>query len=140
MNVAIEVVTVPVRDVDRAVVFYAQTVGFHLDVDYAPTPDFRVVQVTPPGSACSIQFGIGLTTAEPGSLSGVYLVVPDLQASREQLIREGVDVTEIRHKSPLPEWLGGWAPGLEPERTNYSSFADFSDPDGNRWTLQERRG
>jgi catechol 2,3-dioxygenase-like lactoylglutathione lyase family enzyme len=138
MNWTIEVVTLPVGDVDRARAFYVDQVGFALDVDYAPSDDFRVVQMTPPGSGCSVQVGVGLTDAEPGSVRAVSMVVPDLAAARDELLARGVAVGEIRHKSPLQDWRGGWAAGLEPDRTDYASFADFSDPDGNRWVLQER--
>jgi catechol 2,3-dioxygenase-like lactoylglutathione lyase family enzyme len=138
MTSTIEVLTLPVSDVDRALAFYTENAGFALDVDYAPAPDFRVVQLTPPGSACSIQIGVGLTDAAPGSVRGIYLVVDDLAAAREDLRRHGVDVGEPRHKFPLEDWRGGFAPGLHPERTDYASFADFRDPDGNTWVLQER--
>lgn len=94
--------------------------GFHLDVDYGPSPDFRVVQLTPPGSACSVQIGVGLTDAEPGSVRGLYLVVPDLEGARAELAERGVDVGEIRHKAPLDAWQGGFEPGVDPERRDYS--------------------
>jgi catechol 2,3-dioxygenase-like lactoylglutathione lyase family enzyme len=138
MNLAIEVVTVPVRDVDRALAFYRDAVGFGLDVDNGPTDAFRVVQLTPPGSGASIQLGVGLTDAAPGSLRGLYLLVEDLEATRTSLVARGVAVEEPRHKADRATWSGGFAPGLDPERADYASFADFADPDGNRWTLQER--
>jgi catechol 2,3-dioxygenase-like lactoylglutathione lyase family enzyme len=138
MNWTIEVLTLPVSDVDRARAFYVDQVGFALDVDYAPGDDFRVVQMTPPGSACSVQVGVGLTDAEPGSVRAVSIVVADVAAARDELLARGVAVGEIRHKAPLADWRGGWAAGLEPDRTDYASFTDFSDPDGNRWVLQER--
>ena len=134
----IEVVVLPISDVERAVRFYVDRVGFILDVDYAPTDGFRVVQLTPPGSRCSIQIGKGLTDARVGSLSNVYLVVTDLDATRTQLLERGTAVSEIRHKAPIGAWDGGFAPGLDPARGDYASFASFSDPDGNSWVLQER--
>jgi catechol 2,3-dioxygenase-like lactoylglutathione lyase family enzyme len=138
MQCALEVVTVPVSDVGRALAFYTKQCGFALDVDWHPVPQFRVVQLTPPGSACSVQLGVGLTDAAPGSLRGVYLVVEDLDAALRELRGRGVSVGEGRHKSPREDWPGSYAPGLDDERRDYASFADFSDPDGNVWTLQER--
>ena len=135
---AVEVITVPVSDVDRAVAFYVDQVGFGLDVDYKPNEAFRVVQLTPPGSACSIQIGIGLTTAPPGSLQNVYLVVTDIEVARDRLLGLGVKMGDIRHKTPIGAWDGGFASGIDPGRGDYASFADFRDPDGNRWVLQER--
>src|SRR5215510_5961341 len=104
----------------------------------SPNDAFRVVQLTPPGSSCSIQIGNGLTNAPVGSLRKVYLVVTDLEAARSRLLERGVQVGEIRHKTPIGAWDGGFAPGLDPGRGDYASFADFSDPDGNSWVLQER--
>ncbi|MEU9480924.1 VOC family protein [Streptomyces sp. NPDC048191] len=138
MECMLEVVILPVSDVDRSLVFYTERLGFNLDVDYGPGPAFRVVQLTPPGSACSVQIGVGLTDAEPGSARGLYLVVPDLEAAWGELVERGVDVGEIRHKAPLDAWQGGFEPGADPEHRDYASFAEFSDPDGNTWTLQER--
>jgi catechol 2,3-dioxygenase-like lactoylglutathione lyase family enzyme len=135
---SVEVITLPVSDVDRALRFYVDRVGFTLDVDYAPTEAFRVVQLTPPGSSCSIQIGIGLTHAPAGSVRNTYLVVTDLEAARSQLLSRGIEVGDIRHKTPIGGWQGRLAPGLEPTRADYASFADFSDPDGNSWILQER--
>jgi catechol 2,3-dioxygenase-like lactoylglutathione lyase family enzyme len=134
----LEVVVLPVRDVDRSLAFYTECLGFHLDVDYGPTPDFRVVQLTPEGSACSVQIGVGLTDAVPGSVRGLYLVVPDLEAARAELTEQGVDVGKIRHKAPVETWQGGFASGVDPDRRDYASFMEFTDPDGNVWTLQER--
>jgi catechol 2,3-dioxygenase-like lactoylglutathione lyase family enzyme len=138
MSYKIELIILPVSDVDRALAFYAEQLGFTLDVDYRPSDEFRVVQLTPPGSSCSVQIGVGLTDAAPGTASGLYVVVEDLQAARDELTRRGVGVSEIRHKSPSDEWIGGWETGLDPHRADYASFADFTDPDGNRWVLQER--
>ena len=135
---SIEVITLPVSDVDRALQFYVDRVGFTLDVDYAPNDAFRVVQLTPPGSSCSIQIGKGLTDAPAGSVRNIYLVVTDLAAARGRLLERGVEVSAIRHKVPIDAWDGGFAAGLDPAHRDYASFADFSDPDGNRWVLQER--
>ena len=135
---AIEVIILPVSDIDRALQFYREQVGFHLDVDYAPNDAFRVVQFTPRGSACSIQIGKGLTDATPGSLRNVYLVVADLNGVRTHLLSRGVGVSAIRHKTPIGAWDGGFAAGLDPALGDYASFASFSDPDGNTWVLQER--
>ncbi|WP_158668434.1 VOC family protein, partial [Bradyrhizobium guangdongense] len=131
-------ITVPVADVERALRFYVDQVGFVLDVDYSPNGTFRVVQLTPSGSSCSIQIGKAITDAPPGSLRNAYLVVTDLEAARRHLLERGVQVSDIRHKTPLAAWDGRFAPGLDPARGDYASFADFSDPDGNSWVLQER--
>jgi catechol 2,3-dioxygenase-like lactoylglutathione lyase family enzyme len=131
----LELVLIPVSDVDRAKAFYVDTLGFNLDVDHQPSEEFRVVQMTPPGSACSITIGIGITGATPGSYKGTHLVVTDIEAARAELVGRGVDVSEIRHMG-----AGGWEAGPDPEHRDYGSFADFSDPDGNTWVLQERRG
>jgi catechol 2,3-dioxygenase-like lactoylglutathione lyase family enzyme len=138
MDYQLEVIILPVSDVDRALSFYTQTVGFALDVDYEPSDDFRVVQLTPPGSSCSVQIGVGLTDSRPGSVRGLQLVVEDLKAARDELIERGLEVGQVRHKAPTGDWRGGWEPGLDPSRGDYASFADFSDPDGNHWVLQER--
>jgi len=135
---SVEVITLPVSDVDRALRFYVDQVGFTLDVDYSPNNAFRIVQLTPPGSSCSIQIGRGLTDAPAGSLRNVYLVVTDLEAARSRLLERGIEVSAIRHKVPIDAWDGGFAAGLDPAHRDYASFADFSDPDGNRWVLQER--
>jgi len=137
-TLSIEVITLPVSDVERALRFYVDQVGFTLDVDYSPNDAFRVVQLTPPGSRCSIQIGKGLTDAPASSLRNVFLVVTDLASARNCLVERGVDVGEIRHKTPIGAWDGGFASGLDPARGDYASFANFSDPDGNRWVLQER--
>jgi len=135
---SVEVITLPVSDVERALRFYVEQVGFTLDVDYSPSDSFRVVQFTPPGSSCSILIGKGLTDAPVGSLRNVFLVVTDLEAARGYLVERGVDVGEIRPKTPIGSWDGGFASGLDPARRDYASFAHFSDPDGNSWVLQER--
>jgi hypothetical protein len=137
MDFKVEVLTLSVTDVNRAATFYAENAGFILDVDYHPSPDFRVVQLTPPGSACSIQIGVGLSDAPPGSAGATYLTVTDIETARQHLIQRGVNVTAIRHKSPLDNWTGGWQPGPDPERRDYASRADFTDPDGNTWAIQE---
>jgi catechol 2,3-dioxygenase-like lactoylglutathione lyase family enzyme len=133
----IQVITVPVSDIDQALAFYTKGAGFVLDVDYHPAGHFRVVQLTPPGSACSIQIGLGLTDAPPGSARATCLAVTDIQAAHRELTGRGVQVSAIRHKSPVEEWTGGWQPGADPKRRNYASFADFADPDGNTWIVQE---
>jgi catechol 2,3-dioxygenase-like lactoylglutathione lyase family enzyme len=130
----LELLLLPVADVDRAKKFYTETMGFHLDVDFEPNDDFRVVQMTPPGSACSITVGKGLTDAAPGSVRGTHLVVTDIEAARAELVERGVDVSEVRHMVE-----GEWQPGPDPQHADYGSFADFADPDGNTWILQERR-
>jgi len=135
MDYKLELVLIPVSDVDRAKDFYSEKAGFNLDVDHRAGDNFRVVQLTPPGSACSICLGIGITDAAPGSVRGTHLVVYDIEAARAELVERGVEVSEIRHMTSA-----GWMPGVDPEHTDYSSFADFNDPDGNSWVLQERRG
>ena len=135
---SVEVIILPVSDIERALRFYVDQVGFALDVDYSPNDNFRVVQLTPPGSSCSVQIGKGLTDAPTGSLRNIFLVVTDLAAARSRLLERGVEVSEMRHKTPIGAWDGGFAPGLDPARGDYASFASFSDPDGNSWLLQER--
>ncbi|MET0831455.1 MAG: VOC family protein [Acidimicrobiia bacterium] len=131
MDYKLEMVLLPVADVDRAKAFYQQA-GFNLDVDHQPSDEFRVVQFTPPGSACSVAFGIGMATKEPGSVQGLHLVVTDIEKARDDLVGRGLEVSDIRHMSPE-----GWKPGVDPEHARYNSFADFADPDGNSWVLQE---
>jgi catechol 2,3-dioxygenase-like lactoylglutathione lyase family enzyme len=137
MDHRLEVVTLAVTDVDKATAFYTQKAGFALDVDYHPTSDFRVVQLTPPGSACSVQIGVGLTDAPPGSARTTYLAVADIEAARRELAERGVEVGGIRHKSPPDDWKGDWLPGVDPDRRDYASIAEFADPDGNTWVIQE---
>ena len=134
MDWKLELVLVPVSAVDRAKTFYTEKAGFNLDVDHRAGDDFRVVQLTPPGSACSISVGTGITEAAPGSVQGLHLVVSDIDAARAELVERGVEVSEIKHMGP-----DGWEPGPDPERRDYGSFAYFSDPDGNGWVLQEAR-
>jgi catechol 2,3-dioxygenase-like lactoylglutathione lyase family enzyme len=128
----LELVLVPVSDVDRAKTFYTEKAGFDLDVDHRASDEFRVVQLTPPGSACSISIGTGITDAAPGSVQGMHLVVSDIDAARAELVERGVDVSEVRHFE-----AGEWVPGPDPQRRDSSSFAFFTDPDGNSWVLQE---
>ena len=134
MDYRLELVLVPVSDVDRAKAFYVERCGFLLDVDTSPTDDVRVVQLTPPGSACSITIGTGMATAEPGSYRGTHLVVEDIEAARDEFVARGVAVSEVRH---FDREVGEWRPGPDPGRGRYASFADFADPDGNTWVLQE---
>jgi catechol 2,3-dioxygenase-like lactoylglutathione lyase family enzyme len=131
MDMKLELVVLPVTDVDRAKTFYEQ-LGFRLDVDHRAGESFRVVQLTPPGSACSITIGTGVTTSEPGSTQGLHLVVTDLPAVLAELAERGVEVSEPFHFGPQ-----GQAPGLDPQRQKYGSYASFTDPDGNGWLLQE---
>jgi catechol 2,3-dioxygenase-like lactoylglutathione lyase family enzyme len=138
MKASLEVVILPVSDPDQSLRFYRDRVGFELDVDYAPTPDFRVIQLTPPGSSTSIQFGAGLTDAPAGSTRGLYLVVTDIERCHHELTDRGVSVSDIRHKDTDDGWRGDFLPGADPGHADYASFADFCDPDGNGWVLQER--
>ncbi len=131
MDMKLELVVVPVSDVDRAKGFYEQA-GFRLDVDHRAGDEFRVVQLTPPGSECSITIGKGLTQTAPGAYQGMHLVVEDIEAARNDLLGRGIEVGEIFHFGP-----SGQASGPDPERRDYGSFAAFGDPDGNGWLLQE---
>jgi catechol 2,3-dioxygenase-like lactoylglutathione lyase family enzyme len=130
-DLKLEVVGLPVSDVDRAKGFY-QGLGWRLDADIVAGQDFRVVQLTAPGSACSIHFGTGITSAAPGSADRLILVVQDLEAARAQLITRGADVSEVFHQAD-----GGRVPGPDPEGRSYFSYVSFRDPDGNSWLLQE---
>ena len=132
MDLKLELVVIPVSDVDRAKTFYSEKVGFSEDVDTRVGDEMRVVQLTPPGSACSIGIGTGITDAAPGSVRGLHLVVSDIETTRAELVERGMDVSEIRHFESST-----WVPGPDPQRRDYSSYADFSDPDGNTWVLQE---
>ncbi|TDV57341.1 VOC family protein [Actinophytocola oryzae] len=138
MDYRIEVVTLPVTDVDRAVRFYTEQVGFTLDLDYHPNDGFRFVHLTPPGSPASVRFGVGLTDAPPGSALGTYLVVEDIEQAHRELTARGLAVSPIRHKTPGESWQGDFRPGVDPARRPYASFLDFADPDGNTWLVQER--
>lgn len=133
MDYTLELVLVPVSDVDRAKAFYTEKLGFVLDVDHRAGDDFRVVQLTPPGSACSISIGVGITDAAPGSHRGTHLVVSDIEGARSELVERGVGVSDVRHMTAQ-----GWQPGADPDHADYGSFADFADLDGNTWVLQER--
>jgi catechol 2,3-dioxygenase-like lactoylglutathione lyase family enzyme len=132
VDMKLEVIVIPVSDVDRAKRFYSN-LGWRLDADFVKGDAFRVVQFTPPGSSCSIHFGTGITSAVPGSAQGLYLVVPDIEAARAELVDRGVDVGEVFHRA-----VGeGPLSGPDPARRSYHSYATFSDPDGNSWLLQE---
>lgn len=130
IDMKLEVVTLPVSDVDRAKRFY-QSLGWRMDADIVRGDDFRVVQLTPPHSGCSIAFGKGLITTEPGTIQRLLLVVYDIDAAREDLINRGVEVSELFHLA------GGRVPGPDPQGRSYQTYASFSDPDGNAWLLQE---
>ncbi|MGX5181674.1 VOC family protein [Streptomyces avermitilis] len=148
MNLKLEMIVLPVSDIDRAKAFY-EKVGFRLDVDHSANEDFRIVHFTPPGSECSIIFGEGMTPIAPGSFQGLYLIVSDIEKARAELTGRGIEVSEIfhdaggvfhgheggdvTHRGPGQERLAG----LHPERASYGSFLTFSDPDGNGWVLQE---
>jgi catechol 2,3-dioxygenase-like lactoylglutathione lyase family enzyme len=133
VDLKLEAVIIPVSDVDRAKRFY-EGLGWRLDADFTNGADWRGVQLTPPGSPCSIQFGKGVTTAVPGSAQGLYLTVSDIEAARAELVGHGVDVSEVFHYAGFG---GPRLPGPDPERGSYRSWASFSDPDGNGWLLQE---
>jgi catechol 2,3-dioxygenase-like lactoylglutathione lyase family enzyme len=132
MDFRLELVVVPVSDVDRAKAFYTEKAGFRLDVDHQPSDEFRVVQLTPPGSECSITIGKGLTQTQPGAYQGLHLVVTDIEAARDELVGRGLDVSE-----PFHFGAEGQTPGVHPERANYGTFMSFNDPDGNGWLVQE---
>jgi catechol 2,3-dioxygenase-like lactoylglutathione lyase family enzyme len=128
----LELVVLPVSDVDRAKEFYAERLGFTVDVDHKASEAFRVVQLTPPGSACSITIGTGVSQVAPGTYQGLHLVVTDIVAARALLVERGVDVSEPFHFGP-----GGQTAGLSPERRDYETFLSLNDPDGNGWLIQE---
>jgi catechol 2,3-dioxygenase-like lactoylglutathione lyase family enzyme len=144
VNMKLEVIVIPVSDVDRAKEFYRK-LGWRLDADYDSGKDFRVVQFTPPGSACSIIFGRNVTAAAPGSAQGLYLIVSDIEAARAELLGRGVEISEVFHDAggvyagPDEPYLFGRqrVRGRDPEQRSYRSFASFHDPDGNGWLLQE---
>jgi len=135
----LEVVVVPVANVDRAKSFY-KALGWREDADFAAGADFRVVQLTPPGSACSVIFGTGVTSAAPGSTQGLHLAVTDIDAARAELGDRGAEVSEVFHDAGgvfHPAGTEGRVAGPAPDHKSYRSFASFSDPDGNGWLLQE---
>jgi catechol 2,3-dioxygenase-like lactoylglutathione lyase family enzyme len=140
VDMKLEAVVIPVSDVDRAKGFYGN-LGWRLDADFAFDNGFRVVQFTPPGSACSIQFGRNITSAAPGSAQGLYLMVSDIESARDELASRGVEVSEVFHSgTPGAQFQpdsSGRISGPAPDHASYSSFATFSDPDGNGWLLQE---
>ncbi|MFB6704746.1 VOC family protein [Streptomyces sp. NPDC056333] len=151
MDLKLEVIVLPVSDVDRAKGFY-EAAGFRTDIDHVAAEDYRVVQFTPPGSECSIILGKGVTSAAPGSVQGLYLVVPDVEAARAELVGRGVEVGEVFHDAgglfqhghdagDVSYGAGGdgRVDGPHPDRADYGSYATFSDPDGNGWVLQEVR-
>jgi catechol 2,3-dioxygenase-like lactoylglutathione lyase family enzyme len=136
MDLKLEVVVIPVSDVDRAKKFYEEKLGFRVDIDFerlaAPGKKVRGVQLTPPGSQCSIHIGNGITDAKPGTYQKTYLVTSDIEATRAELAKRGVDVS-----GPFHFGSEGITPGLDPDRQTYNSFVSFSDPDGNSWLIQE---
>jgi catechol 2,3-dioxygenase-like lactoylglutathione lyase family enzyme len=134
----LEVVVIPVSDVDRAKDFYTR-LGWRLDADFADGEGFRIIQFTPHGSACSIQFGSKITSAPPGSATNIYLVVSDVQAARDAIAALGITVSEVFHEESLGDRFNAEArvPGAAPDGATYGSFAAFSDPDGNTWLLQQ---
>ena len=138
LDLKLEVVVIPVADVDRAKEFY-DGLGFRLDADFSAGDTWRLVQMTPPGSRCSIMFGKGFTTAVPGSVQGTFLVVDNVEAARAELIAHGVDVSEVFHFDGALRATGkeGRVPGADPQRNSYRSWASFCDPDGNGWLIQE---
>lgn len=147
MNMKLEVVVVPVSDVDRAKAFY-EKLAFRLDMDHIANEDYRIIQFTPPGSGASIIFGKGITSAQPGSINGLTLVVYDIDAARGELLSHGVAVSEVFHESKMFHEADGLAGGFhadtearvagpDPQGRSYASYASFSDPDGNGWLLQE---
>jgi catechol 2,3-dioxygenase-like lactoylglutathione lyase family enzyme len=144
VDMKFEIVVLPVSDVDRAKEFYGR-LGWRFDAEFASGDDFRIMQFTPPGSGCSVIFGKNVTAAAPGSAQGLYLIVSDVAAARDELVARGVDVTEVFHEAggvyagtDQPYLFGRRRiSGPDPERRSYRSFVSFSDPDGNGWLLQE---
>ena len=141
LDMKLEVVVIPVADVDRSKQFYG-SLGWRLDADFAAGDDYRIVQFTPAGSACSIQFGTNVTSATPGSAQSLYLIVSDIEAARDELVARGVEVSEVFHEGTrgarfhLPG-TNGRVSGPAPDGSSYGSFASFGDPDGNGWLFQE---
>ena len=141
VQLKLEVIVIPVSDVDRAKQFYAK-LSWRLDADFKFDDGFRVVQFTPPGSECSVQFGTKMTSAAPGSAQGTYLVVPDVEAARAALVARGIEISDAFHPANpgaqfQPVGDSGRVSGPAPDHASYGSFATFSDPDGNSWLLQE---
>ena len=139
IDMKLEVVVIPVSDVDRAKRFYGD-LGWRLDLDYTAGDDYRVIQFTPPGSGCSVTFGKNVTAAAPGSAQGLHLIVSDIEAARDQLLRHGIGISEpfhdaggIFHHAGTEDLING----PNPQRKSYASYASFSDPDGNGWVFQE---
>jgi catechol 2,3-dioxygenase-like lactoylglutathione lyase family enzyme len=132
MDYKYEVTVIPVSDVDRAKAFYAEKLGFNVDVDHRAGDSFRVVQLTPPGSAASITIGQGIPQATPGSYQRMHLVVTDIEAAQAELVDRGVEISE-----PFHFGAEGQTPGLHPDRADYGTYLTFADPDGNRWLIQE---
>jgi catechol 2,3-dioxygenase-like lactoylglutathione lyase family enzyme len=135
MDYKLELIVLPVSDVDRAKDFYVEECGFNLDVDHRAGDQFRVVQMTPPGSSCSVTIGVGISEGTPGSYKGMHLVVTDIAAARDELVGRGVAVGNFHYFDQT-----GRHDGLHPDRADYGTFASFDDPDGNTWLLQERKG
>ena len=142
-DMKLEVVVIPVSDVDRAKEFYA-SLGWRLDADFANGEDWRVIQFTPPGSGCSVIFGKNVTAAAPGSAQGLYLIVSDIEAARDELLGRGVEISEVFHAGEVyagtdePYLFGRFrVSGADPEHRSYRTYASFSDPDGNGWLFQE---
>jgi catechol 2,3-dioxygenase-like lactoylglutathione lyase family enzyme len=141
IDMKLEALVIPVSDVDRAKQFYAN-LGWRLDADFPFDNGFRVVQFTPPGSGCSVQFGANITSSAPGSAQGLYLIVSDIEAARGELAARGVNISEVFHAGApgaqfQPDGASGRLSGPAPDHASYSSYATFSDPDGNTWLLQE---
>jgi catechol 2,3-dioxygenase-like lactoylglutathione lyase family enzyme len=139
VDMKLEVVVLPVSDIDRAKRFYGD-LGWRLDLDYAPGDDYRVIQFTPPGSGCSVIFGKNVTDAAPGSAQGLHLIVSDISAARDQLLRRGIEIGEPFHDAGgifLHANAKDLVRGPNPQRKSYASYASFSDPDGNGWLFQE---
>ena len=142
VDLKLEVVVIPVSDVDRAKEFYGKRLGWRLDADFPFDNGFRVVQFTPPGSGGSVQFGANITSAAPGSAQGLYLIVSDIEAARDALVARGIEVSEVFHAGTpgaqfQPDGVSDRVSGPAPDHASYRSFATFRDPDGNGWLLQE---